>query len=225
MSAFKNVFDDVGEDLQKTETLEPTHILSPATGGCRPWRNGECLAVALCLLCAGNHHLCLHLGRSPCWRCPRGLGWQEAWGAYSQLSLTFPSAFSPSLLVTDAICQSPPGGHGESLPRCLSHCSYSHRCWHLVTASPQPDLIGLYMSLPKKTSGDIGGREGDPESPGSLPSIWQEYSHRKSERERLTLRQGKGNREMTKGQGTGSVQVEHRITRVSPSPESIIIWK
>ena len=128
---------------------QPTNLLSLSWGGHSP-RREERQALTPCLLWKATPFCCLHLAvRSPHWQCPRGSQWQEAWGAFSELPLTFPSAFSMTVLVTDAVCLSPPRGHGESLPRCLSHSRYSHGCWHLVTASPWPDLIGLYMSLPK----------------------------------------------------------------------------
>lgn len=53
-----------------------------------------------------------------------------------------------------------PGVTGNFLPRCLSQPRYDHRCWHPVTSSPPPDLIALYILLPKDTSGDVKDWEG-----------------------------------------------------------------
>ena len=152
----------------KLETLEPTNLLSPPTGGHRPRREGgfqhglHAYAILQPPFCALPGKVSL-LTVSPC------SPWQEACGPFSQLHFTFLSAFCPSVLVTDAFCQSPPRGHRESLPRCPSQSRYSCRCWHFLTASAWPDLIGLYMSLPKKISGVIRGQEGLPGAPAHFP--------------------------------------------------------
>lgn len=155
-----NTFDDVGLDLQKLEMLSCLPI--PKCPG-RSWpREGR---MVVSIFSAFTHKKTPLFTASayesfPSDRVPGAHSGRTPWGPFLQLPLTFPSGLSPAVLTTDAVCQSPARGHWEHLPRCLSQTRYGHRCWHLVTSSPQPDLIALYMSLPKDTSGDIGGWEG-----------------------------------------------------------------
>lgn len=176
------------------------------------------LALTLVLLRKTTPFCCPNRGRSPHWQCPLGLTVAEGLGGFSQLPLTFPSAFELAVLMTDALCQSPPRGHGENLTRCLSQSRYSHWCWHLVTASPWPDLIGLYMSLPKETSGDIRAEKVNLGSPSSCPSLCGRKSVQKGQGTALVehWKPWAPRPPREEKMGTGSVQMRPRVTEVFP---------